>query len=335
MNAKTTMKRAAPRSGASLIERAAEHYDLSVPLRGGTVIETPEPVAAKPEPVTTPVAAEPIVEAAARAEIIEPAPAPITEPVSPEPATFDVVHVPAADGAIDRERLAAEGFIVPEASPSVLAEEFRLVKRRLLRTAPGAAPRLKDRLIMICSAQPDEGKTFCSVNLALSLASERDTEVLLIDADLAKPEVLSTLGLAGTAGLMDAIADPAIDVEDLIVHTDVPKLTVLPAGRATNDDTELLASGRAAEVLRSLAEANERRIIIIDSAPALAASPASVLAHHVGRVVMVVRADRTTEGELRDAIALLDGCPDISLLLNGASYFGSNRTFGSYYGQEK
>jgi len=190
-------------------------------------------------------------------------------------------------------------------------------------------------MILVCSAQPNEGKTFCAVNLALSLASERDTEVLLVDADVAKPEVLSTLGLEGGAGLMDALADPALDVERLIIRTDIAKLSVLPAGRAIRDDTELLASARTKAVLESLATSNPNRIVIFDSAPALAASPASVLALHVGQVLMIVRADRTTEAELKDALALVDGCANVSLLLNASSYFGGTRSFGSYYGHEQ
>lgn len=247
-----------------------------------------------------------------------------------------VVTAPTAAGArsgtIDRDRLREDGFLLPDAPVGTLAEEFRLVKRQLLMRATGDAA--KDRMILVCSAQPNEGKTFCSVNLALSLASELDREVLLVDADVAKPEVMSTLGLSGSAGLIDAIADPNADVEDFIIQTDVPKLSVLPAGRASNDDTELLSSTRAAQVIEALAANNPRRIVILDSAPVLAASPAAVLAHRVGRVLVVVRADRTKEADLREAVGLLDGCPDISLLLNSTSFFATNRTYGSYYGAD-
>jgi protein-tyrosine kinase len=121
----------------------------------------------------------------------------------------------------------------------------------------------------------------------------------------------------------------------LIIRTNIAKLSVLSAGRAARDDTELLASARTRDILESLATVNPNRIVIFDSAPALAASPASVLALMVGQVLMVVRADRTTEAELQDAIALVDGCPKISLLLNATSFAGGTRSFGSYYGHEK
>jgi exopolysaccharide/PEP-CTERM locus tyrosine autokinase len=304
---------------ASLIERAAEVYDFGAALRGRGGITPPLEERSQPAAATAVTA------------IVQPVPETRTAP-----ACAGAAHVgPVA--AVDRSLLRDNGFIIPDSTIDTLAEEFRLVKRQLLlRTGAQPSERTpKDRMVLVCSAQPNEGKTFCAVNLALSLASERDNEVLLVDADVAKPEVLATLGLPGSAGLIDAIADINLDVERLIIQTDIPKLSVLPAGKATNDDTELLSSVRAAELIAGLASANERRIVIIDSAPALAASPAAVLAHRVGRILMVVRADRTKESDLQEAIALLDGCNDISLLLNGASFFGTNKTYGSYYGSDQ
>lgn len=236
---------------------------------------------------------------------------------------------------VDRDLLRANGFIIPGAPPTSLSEEFRLVKRQLLLSAlggPGGNAIERGQLILICSAQPNEGKTFSSVNLALSMASETEIEVVLVDADVAKPEILSTLGLPGGPGLMDALANPTLDVEQLLIHTDVPNLSVLPAGLQTNNDTELLASERTGKLIDRLIENKPRRIILFDSAPALAASPASVLALHVGQCVIVVRADQTTESALRDTMSLLDACPRLQFMLNGVSYSGTNRKFGSYYG---
>lgn len=236
---------------------------------------------------------------------------------------------------VDRDALRASGFIVPGAAPTGLSEEFRLVKRQLLLAALGGSgvePIDRGQLILVCSAQANEGKTFSSVNLALSMASETSIEVVLVDADVAKPEILSTLGIAGGKGLLDALANPELDVENMLIRTDVPNLLVLPAGLPTNSDTELLASDRTGALIERLTKGHPRRIILFDSAPALAASPASVLALHVGQCLIVVRADRTTESELRDALALLDGCPRIQFMLNGVSYSGTNRKFGSYYG---
>jgi protein-tyrosine kinase len=309
-----TMKQDTPTPAAgSLIERAAEIYDFGHMFGSPHSAPTVDTVA----PVAPPVAA-PIIP-----------PAPVAAPIAGKPAA------PAHAVQVDLEHLAESGFIMPGASPTIISEEFRLVKRQLMLAAFGGRNSVavqRGRAILVCSAQPNEGKTFCSVNLALSLASERDIEVLLVDADVAKPEILSTLGLEGGAGLMDAIADPAIDVEDLIIRTSVPTLSVLSAGRQTNSDTELLASARTQTVIDGMLARNPARVVIFDTAPALAASPASVLAHHVGQILMVVRADRTGENELREAIALLDGCDHVQLLLNGTSFAGSNQKFGSYYG---
>jgi protein-tyrosine kinase len=213
------------------------------------------------------------------------------------------------------------------------------VKRQLLTTARAVANQGtaqagdRARMILVCSAHPDEGKTFCAINLALSMAAEKDMEILLVDADFAKPDILDRLGLPSGPGLLDALGGGVDDVERCIIRTDVPQLSVLPAGTRTNTDTELLASDRARAILDGLASANPRRIVIFDSPPALAASPASVLAFHVGQAMLVVRADTTTEGDLREAVTTLDACEHIQLILNAVSFQPGGRRFGSYYGE--
>lgn len=243
--------------------------------------------------------------------------------------------------SIDRLMLAEKGMIVPGAPVGPLAEEFRLIKRQLLITREriaeaGAGPSGVDkaRSVLVCSAQPGDGKTFCAINLALSMAAERDIEVLLIDADFAKPDMMNQLGLEDGPGLLDALADGHLDPETLVRPTDVPHLSVLPAGTRTATDTELLASARTKAVLARLLSANPRRVLLFDSPPALAASPAAVLAMLVGQVMMVVRADHTAEGELSAAVGQLDACEHIALVLNAVSFVPGGSRFGSYYGQE-
>jgi exopolysaccharide/PEP-CTERM locus tyrosine autokinase len=225
------------------------------------------------------------------------------------------------------------GMLVPGGPVTPLAEEMRLVKRQLLLTARAVAgaDAQRARMILVCSANPDEGKTFCAINLAISMAAEKDAEILLVDADFAKPDILERLGLPEGPGLLDALAG-SVNVEDCILDTDVPQLCVLPAGAKSISDTELLASDRARQILDGLAAANPRRIVIFDSPPALAASPAAVLALHAGQVMLVVRADRTSESDLREATAMLDGCEHIQLLLNAVSFQPGGRRFG-YYGE--
>jgi len=234
---------------------------------------------------------------------------------------------------VDRGMLAENGMIVPGAPVGALAEEFRLVKRQLLVTRGRIGDPEHARTVLVCSARPGDGKTFCAINLALSLAAERDLEVLLVDADVAKPDVPRRLGLGDGPGLLDALADPAIDVETLVRRTDVPQLSVLTAGTRTTTDTELLASARTRDVLSRLLDAEPRRVVVFDSPPALAASPAGVLAMLVGQVMLVVRADRTPESDLRAAVQLLDGCEHIQLMLNAVSFVPGGQRYGAY-GQE-
>lgn len=339
----------------SLVERAAEAYDLDhflrVPARPADTPVASAPVAA---PTLTAPAATPVPAAPAPVPIViddlpfatpravtpeEPVSDSVPpRPIAPSPTVVVPAPVPAHDGAapINRHLLAESGLLVPGAPVGPLAEEFRLIKRQLIATAhavEGTAPG-KARTILVCSAQPNDGKTYCAINLAISLAAERDTEVLLVDADFAKPDVLSRLGVAEGPGLLDALADPSADIENYVVPTDIPQLSLLPAGSKMTGDTELLASRRTDELIAALLAADPRRLVIFDSPPALAASPASVLANHVGQVMLVVRADRTSDGDLREAIAMLDGCEHIQLVLNAVSYAPGGRRFGSYYGQE-
>lgn len=294
------------KTGGSLIERAAKVYDFSAELRA----RGPLPPLAEPQ--------------------IEPIPFRSADPIADAP-------VGAAPATIDRAMLVANGLLVPDAPVGALAEEFRLVKRQLMVTMRSLRRADADtaRTILVCSAKPNDGKTYCAVNLAISMAAEREVEVILIDADFAKPDVMGRLGLSEGTGLLDALADPAIDIEGCVVRTDIPQLSLLPAGTKSHNDTELLGSARTAKLIASLLAADPRRVLIFDSPPVLVASPAAALAHHAGQTVLVVRADRTVESDLREAVALLDGCEEIQLLLNAVSYAPGGRRFGSYYGQEE
>ncbi|MGB3739851.1 MAG: capsular biosynthesis protein [Pontixanthobacter sp.] len=232
---------------------------------------------------------------------------------------------------VDRDHLRNQGLIAPEGTTTALLEEFRIVKRRLLKTAHerGTA---QSRRILVCSPHPGEGKTFCASNLAIAMAAERDGEVLLIDGDFAKPSILSTFGLPSGPGFMDCLADPSIQPEELVIGTDIPGLWVLPCGNQTHSDSEYLASSRTAQVLDRLTVGSPNRIVIFDSPPALSASPAAELAKHVGQALLVARADKTGQSALEDACQLLSACPDIKLILNAAQFSPSGRNFGAYYG---
>lgn len=317
----------------SLIERAAQIYDFDAQFRvrrAASIIARPEgddPAPARLPPVE---AMSPEVAATLAAIPLE------LRDFAVSSDGEDDRGAPTGIAHLDRAMLAEKGMLVPGAPIGALAEEFRLVKRQLLLNARAIAagtPERRARTVLVGSGKPGEGKTWCAINLAISLAAEKDVEVLLVDADFAKPDVMASLGLEDATGLLDILGDHSIDPELCVIKTDVPQLSLLPAGARTHADTELLASARTAHVLDRLLAADPRRIIVFDSPPALAASPASVLALLVAQVMLVVRADRTTEHDVREAVALLDGCEHISLVLNAVSYEPHRGRFGSYYGQ--
>lgn len=346
----------AKKAGSTLIERVVRNYDL-VQLAPAPIPEELVPPAAKrrryrradevvEDAVTAPVADTAVAAAASaapRPEVVEPevieAPvAPVPAPVAKAKAPVPVLRRVEFSGErhqVNRNHLRDQGLIVPEGSVTAVLEEFRIVKRQLLFNADQLAQQgmgAPAQRVLVCSPHPGEGKSFTSVNLALAIAAEKDTEVLLVDADFAKPSVLSMLGLPGGPGLMDALVDHNLDPASCVIGTDIPGLWVMPAGSATSSDSEYLSSARTKTVLDRLVEGAPNRFVIFDSPPALAASPAAELAKYVGQAVVVARADKTGQGALEDAISLLSACPNIQLLLNAVHFSPSGRRFGSYYG---
>lgn len=312
---------------ASLFERADNAFGLG-PLGTGPTLP---PVPAIPAPPRRPAARQPQPQPQA-----QPQPTPTTEapsfPVQAQPLAEapQAVAFSGPAASIDRDDLRMNSLIVPEDPVSGLLEEFRIVKRELLADARAGDTPLARR-ILVCSPHPGEGKTYCAINLAIALAAERDLEVLLVDADVVKPNVTEHLGIeAGQRGLMDAVADPSVAPESLVIRTDIPGLFVMPAGTANTLDAEYLASAHTGAVLDRLTEGAPNRILIFDTPPALAASPAAELAGHVGQALLVVRADETARAALEDAQQLLSACADIKLLLNATRYSTSGRRFGTY-----
>src|SRR5579859_1128088 len=203
--------------------------------------------------------------------------------------------------SIDRDQLRRQGIITPEGERTPNAERFRRIKRQILANVANSKTGPRANLVLVSSALAGEGKTFCAINLAISIALEVDRTVLLVDADVAKPTIPQALGVKAEHGLMDVL-DRGIDLADVLCATDIGKLTLLPAGTAHQHATELLASDAMRMLLRELAERYNNRIIIFDSPPLLAASEADVLASQMGQIVMVVEAGKTSEAVLRAAL---------------------------------
>jgi receptor protein-tyrosine kinase len=236
---------------------------------------------------------------------------------------------------LDLRRIERAGFLVPTQTRSELAVAFRHIKRPLLRNmrmpvSPGH-PR-PSPLIMLTSALPGEGKTFCAISLAMSLSMEVDSSVLLVDADVVRPDVMNQLGVAPAKGLLDLLTDPGLDVDDVLLGTNVPKLSLLPAGTRHERSTELLASEAMAQLLDQLAARYPGRMIIFDAPPLLVTTEAQVLASHMGQVVLVVEASRTSHKAVGQALAALEQCPIVMSVLNKSRGPVQGHGYGDYYG---
>ena len=221
---------------------------------------------------------------------------------------------------LDLEILSAAGIIRPDSPRSQIADEYRVIKRPLIDNAmgKGASPIKDGNLIMVTSAMPGEGKTFTAANLAMSIAMELDNTVMLVDADVARPTLLKRLGLPPALGLLDVLVDESVKLPQVLLRTNVEKLSILPSGTAHPRATELLASDAMVRLLEEMASRYADRIIIFDSPPILVTTEARTLASHMGQVVIVVRAESATHNDIKSALATLKDCPVKLMLLNGA-----------------
>jgi len=232
---------------------------------------------------------------------------------------------------IDLVRLASMGYLTPDTPRARIADEFRVIKRPLLANVQGGESGValeRPQLIMVTSSLPGEGKTFVSVNLAISLAMELDTTVLLVDADVSRPSVLKRLGLPSAPGLLDLLTDPALGMSDVLLRTNIDKLTLLPAGKPHGRATEILASDAMKRLLDELASRYSDRILIFDAPPLLPSTESRVLATHMGQVVVVVEAERTPEKVVAQALSAVESCPLVLPLLNKIG----RSEVGAYYG---
>ena len=253
--------------------------------------------------------------------------------VTNRPAAVAADDEPRVDIVLDIAGLQRAGQLVPTDTRSVLAEELRSIKRPLLKNARSknaAAQRLP--LIMVTSALPGEGKTFFSINLAMSIATEIDLSVLLVDADVLRQDAMERLGVGPGPGLLDLLSDPDLTLADVVQRTNVPKLSVLRAGYRQNLSTELLASSAMDKLLHRLAHDHPRQIVVFDAPPLLVTNQAKVLAAHLGQVVVLVEAARTQRHVVQQAFATLEQCPIVMSVLNKSSERASGDAYGYGYG---
>lgn len=236
---------------------------------------------------------------------------------------------------IDYAALRAVELLPAETEERRLKQEYRQIKRPLIANAMGrGGPELANgHVILVSSALPGDGKTFTTINLALSMALEKDVSVLLVDADVAKRHVSRVMGIENEPGLLDVLRDENVDVESKIIDTDIPGLSLLSAGKNSATATEHLASARMEAIVKQLVANDPNRIVLVDSPPLLLTSEARALASVCGQIVLVVRAGATPQQAVLEALQMLGEGRSIGIVLNGGSE-ENRRGYYGYYGEE-
>ncbi|MET0106805.1 MAG: XrtA-associated tyrosine autokinase [Sedimenticola sp.] len=232
-------------------------------------------------------------------------------------------------------KLSEMGMITPDKPRSRIAEEYRGIKRPLLMNidGKGAAQVENANLIMVTSALAGEGKTFSAINLAMSIAMEQDKTVLFVDADISKASAGALLGMPDNEGLIDVLLDNGKSIADVMLHTNIPNLRLLPAGHAHERATELLASESMQRVMKELSERYPDRVIVFDSPPLLQTTEAGVLANLMGQIMFVVSAEVTPQSVIKEAVSHIGEDKIIGLVLNKTKRkLGDKHGYGYGYG---
>ncbi len=234
--------------------------------------------------------------------------------------------------SVDLAALRARGEIPELSEERRFADYYREIKRPLIARAIATEAKQEARLILVASALPADGKTFTALNLAFSIARERDVSVLLVDGDVPKAHLSHSLGVQEEPGLLNALANTAVDVESMVLATDIPGLEILPAGKAPEvAASELIGSARMAQIAARLTALRPRRLVLMDSSPLLVSSEARAMKQIPGQILMVARAGKTPRQALLDAIAQVDKAKLYGLVLNEAHETGGPGYYG-YYG---
>ncbi len=271
------------------------------------------------------------------AEPVQPAdgqakPEPLPKPDSSErpraSRKSDVIH-------LDEATLRAHGVMLNDGRRDPIKEEFRYIKRHLLHNAFSHAGELAENanLVMVTSANPNEGKSFTAINLAMSIALEQDRTVLLIDADVVKPSISNFLNIAPRQGLVDYLLGEVEDVGKVIHTTSVPRLNLILAGQQHHLTNELMSSDRMRALVNELGSRYPDRIILFDSPPMLGVSEAHSLARQMGQTVFVVEYGKTPQKDVLESLPLLNPEAAVGFVLN-RSKGGIKRHYAyGYYGK--
>ncbi len=318
----------------NLIERMAQRLAkqdgaaTKPPINGAEAPVPPANTAARAEPRFVPNEAKPTPAELPSATIVS---APAPEVARPSPSLEQSREV-----SLDFRVLRQSGMITPDNMATPISNEFRGIKRKLLQNARNPQTReAVNNLIMVTSSLPGEGKTFTSMNLAVSLAAERGLQVLLIDADVVRPSIGNMFKSTPSTGLTDLLNGKVSRVSDVMCRCkEIPNLSVMFSGDTHIQSAELISSQRMADLFKEFSKRYPDRVIVIDTSPVLATSEPATIASYVHQVVMVVAADQTDRHQLRKALEGVSGCSSVSLLFNKAPRW-NEAEYMPYYGYAK
>lgn len=242
------------------------------------------------------------------------------------------------DIVLDMEYLSQKGMVDHSAERRIINEEFRAIKRKVISNAFGPLAKTLERsnIVMVTSSKPGEGKTFSAVNLALSIASEQDKTVLLVDADVLRPNVMKTLGLKNKEGLIEYLLGEKSSVADVMKSTNIPNLKIIGAGKPHRLSNELLASEIMQKTIDEFSTRYKDRIVIIDTPPLLGINETSVLANLAGQALLVCEEGKSKLHDIKNAVAHLDPNMAIGIVVNKSlSNDQGPGYYGYYYGNNE
>ena len=261
--------------------------------------------------VSTPVAERRVMEPPSRID-------PIAEPIRDADRTSYRPTDKQRTVIISPTSLAAQGITLPGSAYSKTVEEFRAIKRQIITATQRARQNggVNANILLVTSARPGDGKTFTSINIALAMAFEKDARVLLMDCDAYRQAASLYLGITSEHGWVDVAKDPSLPIQSQILQTNIPGLSVLPAGQKSEEIPELMASQRTRTIFDTLVRDDPGRYIVVDALPCLASSEASILAGIAGQAIFVVSAHETSREEIEASLRTLSASPSVSLVLN-------------------
>ncbi len=217
------------------------------------------------------------------------------------------------------------------------SDDYARIKRPLLSNVFGKSASIveKGNLILVTSSIPGEGKTYTAINLALSIANERDNTVLLVDCDVAHHGASSALGITNKLGLVDILGNDELSVSDVMLRTDIPGLCLISSGKRHQFVTELLASQRMSELVTEISKRYDDRVIIFDGPPLLPTPQTKILSDLVGQIVFVIEAGKTPQTVVEEALDMISKEQATGLVMNKCEGISGRSSYYYGYSDEK